>query len=195
MICSGVCRRRFMVVLSSFPTSWGSDSHNRWISSGGPGHPGINGLYRRPEPRISLARHLPLRHRAKTLAHELGHVVLHADTQLPRGIVEFEAESAAFVVCHALGIDSSDYTFGYLLHWTGGSEPALDALATSGERIRQDAATILDIVHKLFTHTVDRESTRRLNSPYCRRIRACRGDSCQLGALQEAWHWETRRTI
>jgi len=37
MICSGVCRRRFMVVLSSFPTSWGSDSHNRWISSGGPG--------------------------------------------------------------------------------------------------------------------------------------------------------------
>jgi hypothetical protein len=37
MICSGVCRRRFIAVLSSFPTSWGSDSHNWWISSRGPG--------------------------------------------------------------------------------------------------------------------------------------------------------------
>jgi translin len=32
-----VCRRRFIAVLSSFPTSWGSDSHNWWISSRGPG--------------------------------------------------------------------------------------------------------------------------------------------------------------
>lgn len=44
MTYSGVCRRRFMVVLSSFPTSWGSDSHNGWISSRGPGYRWVIGV-------------------------------------------------------------------------------------------------------------------------------------------------------
>ena len=42
--CLGVWRRLFIVVLSSFPTSWGSDSHNGWISSRGPGHRSVPAL-------------------------------------------------------------------------------------------------------------------------------------------------------
>jgi hypothetical protein len=117
--------------------------------------PGINGLYHRLSSRISLARDLPPRHRAKTLAHELGHVVLHTDAALPRPIVELEAESVAFVVCHTLGIDSSDYTFGYLLHWSGGSQKALDALAASGERIRCAARELIAHAHTSLTPAVD----------------------------------------
>jgi hypothetical protein len=48
----------------------------------------------------------------KTLAHELAHAVLHGEPA-ERGLMELEAESVAFVVCHALGIASDDWTFGY----------------------------------------------------------------------------------
>jgi hypothetical protein len=37
-ICPGLWRRRFMSWSPPFSPSWGSDSHNRWISSRGTGH-------------------------------------------------------------------------------------------------------------------------------------------------------------
>jgi len=51
---------------------------------------------------------------AKTLIHELAHVLLHQDTDLcDREIAEVEAESVAFVVSSSLGMDTSDYSFPY----------------------------------------------------------------------------------
>src|SRR5665213_2560338 len=44
MICSGVCFRFFMAVLSSFPNDGGLDSHGGWISSGGSGQRDVNVL-------------------------------------------------------------------------------------------------------------------------------------------------------
>ena len=50
----------------------------------------------------------------KTLAHELGHVMLHgpdnADAAMHRGIAEVEAESVALMVGAAHGLDTDDYT-------------------------------------------------------------------------------------
>ncbi|NNN10175.1 MAG: ImmA/IrrE family metallo-endopeptidase, partial [Acidimicrobiaceae bacterium] len=56
---------------------------------------------------------------AKTLAHEIGHALLHdpgvdSTKELTRGLKELEAESAAYVICTALGMDTSDYSFGYV---------------------------------------------------------------------------------
>jgi hypothetical protein len=52
-------------------------------------------------------------HQVKTLAHELGHAILHADRAgLCREQAELEAESIAYIVCAGLGIDTSEYSFG-----------------------------------------------------------------------------------
>ena len=48
--------------------------------------------------------------RVKTLAHEIGHALLHSEeVSMPRGLKELEAESVAYIVCANVGVDSSDY--------------------------------------------------------------------------------------
>ncbi len=66
----------------------------------------------------------------KTLAHEIAHAMLHG-TYESRALAELEAESTAYIVCQALGIDSDDYSFGYVASWAGGSESAA-SIRTSG---------------------------------------------------------------
>jgi antirestriction protein ArdC len=78
----------------------------------------------------------------KTLAHEIAHAILHADYD-NRALAELEAESTAYVVCNSLGIDSSDYSLGYVSVWAGGGDAAAAAIKASGERIQKTAAQIL----------------------------------------------------
>ena len=78
----------------------------------------------------------------KTLAHEIAHALLHEQFD-SRALAELEAESTAYVVCQALGIDSSDYSFGYVATWAGGGEQAISGIKASCERIQRTAATIL----------------------------------------------------
>jgi antirestriction protein ArdC len=85
------------------------------------------------------------RQQVKSLSHELAHAILHRDREgLTRERAELEAESVAYVVCHGLGIDSSEYSFGYLAAWAGGGDQARRALSESAERIQTAARTILD---------------------------------------------------
>jgi antirestriction protein ArdC len=79
----------------------------------------------------------------KTLAHELAHALLH-ESVIDRALAELEAESTAFVVCRALGLDSGDYSFGYVAIWSGGGPEAVAAITTSGGDIQRAAAAILD---------------------------------------------------
>ena len=88
--------------------------------------------------------------RVKTLAHELGHVVLHdpanEDVRLHRGIVEVEAESVALMIGAAHGMDTSAYTVPYVAGWAF-SVPDTDpveVITTTGERVRKAALAILD---------------------------------------------------
>jgi len=80
--------------------------------------------------------------RVKTLAHELAHALLHESCD-NRALAELEAESTAYVVCQRLGINSGDYSFGYVATWAGGGNQAIAAIRTSGERIQKSAAAIL----------------------------------------------------
>jgi hypothetical protein len=52
--------------------------------------------------RIRVEQRLAPAHRVKTLVHELAHGLLHG-VPVERGLMELEAESVAFVVCHAVG--------------------------------------------------------------------------------------------
>jgi antirestriction protein ArdC len=80
--------------------------------------------------------------RVKTLAHELAHALLHENWD-NRALAELEAESTAYIVCQQLGIDSGDYSFGYLATWAGDGNKAIAAIRSSCERIQKSAAVIL----------------------------------------------------
>ena len=85
---------------------------------------------------------------AKTLAHEIGHALLHdpesATTKdLTRGLKELEAESAAYVICTALGMDTSDYSFGYVAGWAGGGPEAIAGVKESAGRIQKASTAVL----------------------------------------------------
>ena len=84
----------------------------------------------------------------KTLAHEIGHALLHdpevpSSKELTRGLKELEAESTAYVICTALGMDTSDYSFGYVAGWAGGAPEAIQGIKDSTSRIQRAATVVL----------------------------------------------------
>lgn len=86
----------------------------------------------------------------KTLIHEIAHAKLHDPANVPkeerkgRSTKEVEAESVAYVVCQRLGIDTSDYSFGYVAGWSQGKE--LSELKASLNTIQTTAAELIDAV-------------------------------------------------
>ena len=85
----------------------------------------------------------------KTLIHEVTHAILHdpdreanIKTDRDRHTHEIEAESTAFVVCSHYGIDTSDYSFGYVASWGAGKD--LSLLQASFDRIRDTASLLID---------------------------------------------------
>ncbi len=85
----------------------------------------------------------------KTLAHEAGHVLLHQDQRSVdcRGIQEVEAESVAYLVTSAHGLDSSQYTFNYVAGWALNAVTEVrdlaDILRSTGQRVIGAADLIL----------------------------------------------------
>lgn len=77
----------------------------------------------------------------KTLIHELGHVLLHSEGPVAsHDIGEVEVESVAFIVCDALGLDTSDYSFSYVARWASGD---MEKVKDTGQRVVECAASIL----------------------------------------------------
>jgi hypothetical protein len=81
----------------------------------------------------------------KTLAHEVAHALMHGDED--RGTLsgaekEVEAESVAFVVMNALGIDSQDYSVGYVATWAAREDGAKSLTKTAG-RIKATAEAVI----------------------------------------------------
>ncbi len=110
---------------------------------------GQNGDCNHAERRIRIEARNDGRQQVKTLAHELGHAILHEpgeDRPESRALLELEAESVAYVVCQNLGIETSDYSFGYVATWAGGSDEAQKAIKASGSRIQKAADQILTAI-------------------------------------------------
>jgi hypothetical protein len=120
---------------------------------------------------------------AKTLAHELGHVLLHEPTirpaDLTRAAAEIEAESVAYVVAAAHGLDTSGYTIPYVAGWSEGN---LELLARTAERVIATSHTILTRTPPPPTLTLpdglrERARTRDLTPPVMDRTRPARDRS------------------
>jgi hypothetical protein len=80
----------------------------------------------------------------KSLTHEFAHALLHDGSEYVlgcRGRAEIEAESVAFLVLRAAGIDAGDYSFAYVARWSEG-EP--ERVAKTADRVITCARAILD---------------------------------------------------
>ncbi len=95
------------------------------------------------EHRIRVRAGLSPAQSAKTLCHEIGHALMHDGSSVTRELAECEAESVAYIVCEGLGLDSSEYSFGYISCWAGGGDEAIKVITASGNRIQSAAQAIL----------------------------------------------------
>lgn len=108
---------------------------------------GVNGELRWATSTLAVSAANPGLQRAKTLAHELGHFLLHRH-EANRARAEIEAESVAYVVLAAFGTDASNYSAGYVASWLEHDEGAA-TIARSCEAIHRAATTIIDRVTSL----------------------------------------------
>ncbi len=109
------------------------------------------GCYSHMEQRIVIRPGMSQTQTLKTMIHEIAHAKLHSlpvkksivrdAPQKDRSTREVEAESVAYVVCQHFGIDTSDYSFGYVAGWSKGRE--LAELKSSLNCIRAAAAEII----------------------------------------------------
>lgn len=83
--------------------------------------------------------------RLKTLAHEAAHVILHQEQNVSRTRAELEAESCAYVVCRALGLDSSSYSFPYVARWSLGD---INLVSQVAQTVHSGAGRLLDYIER-----------------------------------------------
>ena len=113
-----------------------------------------HGYYHLEEKRIAIDEGMSELQTIKTAIHEIAHAKLHdIDPNAPkeeqagrpdRRTREVQAESVAYAVCQHYGLDTSDYSFGYVAGWSSGRE--LDELKRSLETIRSIAAEIINSI-------------------------------------------------
>jgi predicted small secreted protein len=94
--------------------------------------------------RIRIAAAASPAQAVKTLAHELGHALLHEHVE-DRPLAELEAESIAYVVCQHLGLDTERYSFGYVTTWAGGADAAIRSIKRSCARIGETSRMIIEM--------------------------------------------------
>ena len=115
---------------------------------------GAHGYYHLEEKRIAIDEGMSDLQTLKTAIHEIAHAKLHdidlnapKEEQKPRvdrRSREVEAESVAYTVCQHYGLDTSDYSFGYVAGWSSGKE--LAELKGSLETIRNTAAEMINAI-------------------------------------------------
>ena len=113
---------------------------------------GAHGYYHLEEKRIAIDEGMSQLQNLKTAIHEIAHAKLHdIDLNAPeqpdrpdRRTREVQAESIAYTVCQHYGLDTSDYSFGYVAGWSSGRE--LAELKASLETIRATAAEIINSI-------------------------------------------------
>ena len=135
---------------------------------------GAHGYYHLEEKRIAIDEGMSELQTLKTAIHEIAHAKLHAiDKDAPateqadrpdRRTREVQAESVAYAVCQHYGLDTSDYSFGYVAGWSSGRE--LSELKASLETIRKAANELItDIDGHLAQLQQEREAKQEAEQP------------------------------
>ena len=109
------------------------------------------GYFHTQEKRIAVQENMSESQTLKTMVHEVAHSMLHnrevnRDNVLEepvkdRNTKEVEAESVAYTVCQHFGIDTSDYSFGYIAGWSNDKD--MKELKSSLDTIRKTASELI----------------------------------------------------
>lgn len=107
------------------------------------------GYFSTAEKRIAVQENMSESQTLKTMVHEVAHSMLHdkevnQSMDIPvkdRNTKEVETESVAFTVCQHFGIDTSDYSFGYIAGWSSGRN--MKELKSSLDTIRKTASELI----------------------------------------------------
>ena len=114
---------------------------------------GAKGYFSHAENRIAIQKGMSEIQTVKTAIHEIAHAKLHAinpdekvapEERKDRHTKEVEAESVAYTVCQRYGIETSDYSFGYIAGWS--SDKDTKELKGSLETIRSTAAEMIESI-------------------------------------------------
>lgn len=109
------------------------------------------GYFHTEEKRIAVQENMSESQTLKTMVHEVAHSMLHnkeinrddliEEPAKDRNTKEVEAESVAYTVCQHFGIDTSDYSFGYIVGWSSGKD--MKELKSSLDTIRKTASELI----------------------------------------------------
>uniref|UniRef100_UPI003AB35647 YodL domain-containing protein n=1 Tax=Neglectibacter timonensis TaxID=1776382 RepID=UPI003AB35647 len=127
---------------------------------------GSHGYYHLIDKRIAIQENMSELQTLKTAIHEIAHAKLHAiDPEAPvteqadrpdSRTREVQAESVAYAVCQHYGLDTSDYSFGYVAGWSSGKD--LKELRASLETIR---ATAHELITTIDGHLAELQQQRQ----------------------------------
>ncbi len=113
------------------------------------------GYYHQNQKRIAISEGMSELQNLKTLIHEIAHARLHdIDQNISKEQAsrpdqrtrEVQAESIAYVICQYYGLDTSDYSFGYIAGWSSGQE--LGELKESLNTIRSAASKMITEINQ-----------------------------------------------
>lgn len=125
---------------------------------------GAKGYYNFVENRIAIKSGMSEEQTLKTLFHEIAHskldnLDLRDDEELKTNRLgkETRAEATAFVVADHFGIDTSEYSFGYITSWSSGKE--LKELREQMETIRKTASEMITDMEKILYKDLEQNKT------------------------------------
>lgn len=136
---------------------------------------GAKGYFSHAENRIAIQEGMSEIQTVKTAIHEIAHAKLHAinpdekvapEERKDRHTKEVEAESVAYTVCQRYGIQTSDYSFGYIAGWS--SDKDTKELKGSLETIRSTAAEMIESIDaklKVLLAEKSQEQTQEMPEP------------------------------
>ena len=106
------------------------------------------GYFDREARRIAVQENMSESQTLKTMIHEVAHSMLHnkeveqdEQARKDRNTKEVEAESIAYTVCRHFGVDTSEYSFGYIAGWSSGRDTK--ELKSSMDTIRRTASELI----------------------------------------------------
>ncbi len=133
---------------------------------------GANGYFSLTDKRIAIKEGVSELQAVKTAIHEIAHAKLHdVDLNAPpeeqnrvdRHTREVEAESVAYTVCQHFGLNTSDYSFGYVAGWSSGKE--MTELKASIETIQATAKELITEIEGHFTELQQQRQAEQEQQP------------------------------
>lgn len=133
---------------------------------------GANGYFSPSEQRIVVKENLPQLQMVKTMIHEIGHASLGHGGKVDkwdRETKEVQAESVAYWVTQMLGLDTSEYSFGYIGGWSKDKEVTelkenLDLIKCTADEISKKIEQELNQIVKQEETEIPDENVQRSHS-------------------------------